>query len=238
MDTPTPTTPPPTPPGSPDPGATALTPAVDSSRSAQIALGIVLILTLGLLAYRGYGNGFGARPIERASTSITDLNQADRAELEQVPGIGPTLAKEIEDHRRKKGPFKSVDELRQVKGVGPVTLDKVRPFLRVDVSNAPQAESTSIEPLVLERKPPVQTDTSALKESGNKKKLQPGDPPIDPNTAGLDDLMKVPGVGPATAQNIITARKESPFRSIADLKRVKGIGPKTFEKIQQYLFVK
>jgi competence protein ComEA len=203
-----------------------------------MALGIVLVITLGLLAYRGYGNGFGTRPIERASAPITDLNRADRAELEQVPGIGPTLAKEIENHRKAKGPFKSVDELRQVKGVGPVTLDKVRPYLRVEPVKLSQTDTTSIEPLVLERKPATPSVAPAPRASSGSKKFQPGDPPIDLNSAGVDELVKLPGIGPVTAQHIISTREERPFSSVQDLKRVKGIGPKTLEKIQPYLVVK
>jgi competence protein ComEA len=244
MDTPIPTPPAPSPPAVPDPVASAPVPAVlpsttsDVSRSAQIALGIVLAVTLGLLAYRGYGNGFSTRPIERASAPITDLNHADRAELEQVPGIGPTLAKEIEAHRSKKGPFKSVDELRQVKGVGPVTLDKVRPYLRVEPLSVPETDSTSLEPLVLERKPASPAVAPPPRSSGGTKKLQPGDPPMDVNTAGVDELVKLPGVGQVTAQHIVAARSERPFSNIADLTRVKGIGPKTLDKIRPFVAVK
>lgn len=244
MDTPTSTT--------PAPLSGPVTPAVPTSvpiepistkpgmpRSAQLALGVFLAITLGLLAFRGYGNGFGAHPTERVSAPITDLNRADRAELEQVPGIGPTLAKEIEDHRKKKGPFKSVDELRQVKGMGPVTLDKVRPFLHVEVTGIPPVEdSTTPEPLVLERKPTSTPNAPSPRASGGTKKLQPGDPPIDVNAAGLDELTRLPGIGPVTAQHIIAARAERPFRTLSDLDRVKGIGPKTLEKIQPFIVLK
>ena len=92
-------------------------------------------MLFGLLAFRGYGNWLGTKPTDQ-SPALTDLNRADRAELEQVPGIGPGLAKQIDDHRRAKGPFQSVDELRHVKGIGPMTLDKVRPFFRVEPRDA------------------------------------------------------------------------------------------------------
>jgi competence protein ComEA len=243
MDAPTPTAPTPTS-GLAVPAVPALAPTgpapitAGKPQPAQLALGAFLAITLGLLAFRGYGNGVGARPTESVSAPVTNLNRADRAELEQVPGIGPTLAKEIEDHRKKKGLFKSVDELRQVKGMGPVTFDKVRPFLQVEAVIVPPAESPVLEPLLLERKPTTPTNASLPRASGGAKKLQTGDPPIDVNVAGLDELTRLPGIGPVTAQNIITARNQNPFRTLADLDHVKGIGPKTLEKIRPFVVLK
>ncbi len=73
------------------------------SRGAQVALGVFLAVLLGLLAARGYGSRFGARPTEPASADLTDLNTADQAELAQVPGVGPKMAEAIADHRRVHG---------------------------------------------------------------------------------------------------------------------------------------
>jgi competence protein ComEA len=233
MDTPTPTTPPApaVPPAPPTPAAAG------APRSAQVALGLLLAFTLGLLAFRGYGNWFGARPTETRSAALTDLNRADRAELEQVPGIGPALAKQIDDHRRAKGPFKAVGELRQVKGFGPATFDKVRPFLRVEPQATQPQEPPSLEPLVLERRPAPPPAPAPYPRSGQRK-LQPGDPPVDVNAAGVEQLMTIPGVGPVTAQNILAARAAGPFKAVEDLDRVKGIGPKTLEKLRPFVVVK
>src|SRR5262252_6552511 len=106
--TPTPTPPAPTSPATP--------------RGAQVALGVFLALLVGLLAFRGYGSQLGARPTEPVAVAdLIDLNAADQKELAQVPGVGPKLAEAIADHRRVHGPFKSVDELRTVRGLGPIT---------------------------------------------------------------------------------------------------------------------
>lgn len=198
-----------------------------------------MAVTLGLLAFRGYGAGFGTRPTEAAKPlALVDLNRAERAELEQVPGIGPGLAQQITTDRQKNGPFKSVEELRRVKGIGPVTLDKVRTFLTVSpVSANTFPPAPAYEPLVLERKPAPPATAPYPRAGGANGKIQPGDAPINVNSASAEQLMRLPGIGPVTAQNIIAARADKPFRSVADLDRVKGIGPKTLEKIRPFVVV-
>ncbi len=53
------------------------------------------------------------------------------------------------------------------------------------------------------------------------------------NEAGLDDLMRLPRVGPRLAERILESRtKSGPFRSLQDLRRVKGIGAKTAALIE------
>lgn len=60
-----------------------------------------------------------------------------------------------------------------------------------------------------------------------------GTPMIDINTAGVDQLDELPGVGPAIAQRIVEHREANgPFRSVDDLVEVSGIGPATVEKIR------
>src|SRR5262245_48107511 len=112
MDAPLPTPNPTAPPSLVGKGVGGLGSA--SPRGAQVVLGVFLAVLVGLLAFRGYGNGLGARPTEPAAVDLVDLNTADRAELAQVPGVGPKLAEAIDDPRRVKGPFESAGELRDV----------------------------------------------------------------------------------------------------------------------------
>jgi competence protein ComEA len=207
-----------------------------SPRSAQVALALCIAVLLGLLAYRGYGNRLGTRPTETVTARV-DLNDAARAELEQVPHVGPKLAQAIDDHRKTKGPFKSVEELRDVKGVGPATFDKVRPYLRVEAPRAPAASAAETDPPILERKkaaPETKAASPPMRTAGVRK-LQPGDPPININTGTYQQLLQLPDVGPVTAQAIVAARAEKPFRTLADLDAVKGIGPKKLEKLKQFV---
>jgi len=59
-----------------------------------------------------------------------DLNQADWPELSTLPGIGEALARRIVESRATDGDFADVDELTRVRGIGPKTLEQLRPYLR------------------------------------------------------------------------------------------------------------
>lgn len=60
---------------------------------------------------------------------------------------------------------------------------------------------------------------------------------VNINTATESELSHLPGIGPATAANIIKYREKQPFQKARHLMRVKGIGRKTFAKIEQYVVV-
>jgi competence protein ComEA len=68
-----------------------------------------------------------ARPVLRGTLN---LNQADADALELLPGIGPVKAERIVVFRRSH-PFRRVDDLTRVKGIGRKTLARLRPFLTV-----------------------------------------------------------------------------------------------------------
>ncbi len=66
-----------------------------------------------------------------------------------------------------------------------------------------------------------------------------GDEKIDINTAGIDELVKLPGIGPSKANNIVEYReKHGKFKTYEDLLNVSGIGEKTLEKIKPLIVLK
>lgn len=86
------------------------------------------ILSLILAALAGINLAFAA----------VNINTATQEELDAVKGIGPGKAKAIIDYRSKNGPFKSVDDLKEVKGFGEKSLAKLKGELTVSGAATPQ----------------------------------------------------------------------------------------------------
>jgi len=60
---------------------------------------------------------------------------------------------------------------------------------------------------------------------------------VDLNSAGADELAKLPGIGPAKARAIIEYRSEAPFQKPEDLRKVKGIGDKLYDRLKDQIRV-
>lgn len=68
-------------------------------------------------------------PVQPAVPAVVSLNRATKPQLEALPSIGPELAQRILYYRYEHGPFRSVDDLLQVEGIGRDRLETVRPYL-------------------------------------------------------------------------------------------------------------
>ena len=67
-------------------------------------------------------------PEQRIRFSL-DINNAPPRELSLLPGIGPAMALRIIETRQQRGPFKSIDDIIHVRGIGKITLEDIRPFI-------------------------------------------------------------------------------------------------------------
>ncbi|ACQ79993.1 competence protein ComEA helix-hairpin-helix repeat protein [Beutenbergia cavernae DSM 12333] len=80
----------------------------------------------------GAGGAPGAPAAEGGSDGgPVNLNTADLAALDTLPGIGPALAQRIVEWRTANGSFVDVEELTEVSGIGPATLERLRPLVTV-----------------------------------------------------------------------------------------------------------
>ena len=66
-----------------------------------------------------------------ASTELIDINIASQAELESLPGIGPTTAQKIIQYREENGPFINAEDIINVSGIGPGTYERIKDLITV-----------------------------------------------------------------------------------------------------------
>jgi hypothetical protein len=92
------------------------TPVVDGKDTARVHCGVIGA-TSSIAAPLGVARLFGLH---------VDLDQLTQDDFESLPGIGKKLASRIVEARKKSGGFKSVEELGEVKGIGPVRLATIR----------------------------------------------------------------------------------------------------------------
>lgn len=198
-------------------------------------------------------------PAKVRSAAKIDVNTADEATLETLPGIGPVTARAIIAAR----PFKSVDDLASVPGIGPAKLADLRDRVRVSHVSAASAKAKSAAETKDEHARTAKSERATTKSadatrgtsrgttvSGTDRPLEPTGYPsttrqtapaaatgalINLNTATKEELESLPEIGPVKAQAIIDAR---PFSSKEDVMRVKGIKEGTFNVIKDRITVR
>lgn len=196
-----------------------------------------------------------ATPPPRALTmgEKIDINSASREELERLPDIGPVMAQRILDHRRSKGAFDTVEELLDVRGIGQNRLTSLRPWVTVGGGSRtteirPTPERTAATP----RATPVRTAVAASTPrpvptekpvatpaptrlamvSSPKPAITP-DGRVNINVAGVDDLLTLPRMTKAVAQEIVEYRsKNGPFRDPHAIVDVPSIGEAAYARLR------
>ncbi len=145
---------------------------------------------------------------------IVDVRTASAKELEMVPGIGEKTAAKIIEIRSD---FTSLEDLMEVRGIGPAKFNKMKEFFVPFGSEYTKKISQ-------EKKDEIEYDRRATA--------------VNLNTAGVEELTTIKGIGKATAEKIVEYRNEhGKFMSGEDLLKVKGIGTKKLESILSQIVV-
>ncbi len=163
-----------------------------------------------------------SRPFEAGET--LDPNVANDEELDRLPGVGPSRALLIVRERQENGPYRSIDDLARVPGIGPASVERMRSFLHVDASNLPQLATAPAYPA-------FPGEIAADRASAPSR--------IDINSATAAQLEQLPSIGPVTASRIVAYRNgNGPFVTVDELLEVSGIGSVTLAKISPMVTVR
>ncbi|HEY8542081.1 MAG TPA: helix-hairpin-helix domain-containing protein [Pseudothermotoga sp.] len=170
---------------------------------------LILISFVGLILLLGFALEKSYKKEDVASEEVArktiefpiDINVASYEELLEIPGIGPAKARAIIQFREQNGPFKTIEDLVKVSGIGKSTAQRISNYVKLE----------------------------SFPVSLNIRK-------INVNTATLEELLELPGIGEVKASEIIKIREQKgPFKKPEDLLQVPGIGPKTVEKIKDMI---
>jgi competence protein ComEA len=133
-----------------------------------VIAGLCLFGLIALGIYWVWQGGLNGRLIEidhadkHAVDFKVDVNAAEATELTTIPEIGPTLAQRIIDYRKRHGPFKEIEDLRHVRGIGPKTLERLKSYVLLP-PNPPKASQPAQpgEPPAALQKNPDMAEASA-----------------------------------------------------------------------------
>ena len=166
-----------------------------------------------------------SRPLADGET--IDPNVASAEELDRLPGVGAAKALRIVQEREENGPFAGVEDLARVTGLGPKSVERLKPHLRV-AGGVPGARGGVVAARAGmpggEVRVAAATGAAAL---------------VNLNRATAEELRALPGIGPVMADRIVAHRKErGRFRKLEELMEVKGVGTRTFARLQPLLTIR
>lgn len=185
--------------------------------------GLVIVLIIALLVMAGVGIKIRSKEQEIAFTAFEDYNE--------------TVEKTTNDEKPSGTIYVDIDGAVNSPGVYELNDgDRVNDAINMAgglKDNAYTKNLNKAKKLIDGEKIYIITEEEALKEEEliGLSKL------INLNTATINDLMSLPGIGEVYAQRIIDYRKEKSFKQIDEIKNISGIGEKTFEKIKDLITV-
>ncbi len=164
------------------------------------------------------------RPL--APGEVVDLNSAPAEEIDRLPRIGMSLAKRIVEDRAARGPFRGLDDLDRVPGIGPALRRTLAGRVRFG-----EVMRAGVVP-----------EGGASRRISGAYSSAPAPPrgvPVDLNSASEADLVALPGIGPVRARAILAYRREAgPFAAVSDLERVPGFSHNLAARLAPLLAVR
>lgn len=201
--------------------------SIFSKAEQKVLLFVIFFLIIGsVLNLAGYNADSEAQAALADSLDLSlsqsvpiklDIRVAEAKALVALPGIGIKRAETIVEYREKYG-FQNLSDLINIKGIGAKTYSKLYPYVIPFGDSLLPDEDANAKP-------------KQSKTDGDEKIILP---PVNINTASLEELCSLSGIGKTKAQAIIDYRdRHGAFEDIHEITKVPGIGIKTLAKNQE-----
>ncbi len=193
----------------------------------------LMLMAVLVLALTAWGCGSSEEPpaadtpatdaaADEADGPKVDINMATVAELDALKGVSPRVAAAIVKFREDNGGFTSVEQLNDVKGIGDALFAKLKPLVTCGSEVAPAAAGGSEEADAGEGDAAAGSSEGAADASGL----------VNLNSATIQELDAVNGIGMATAKKIVAYREENGAFSSVDQLKDAGVGTSVINKIR------
>lgn len=179
--------------------------------------------------------------VPETSTEFTvsfplDINTASAEELMQINGIGKVTAESIVAYRDSFGYFYSVEELLNVDGIGEKKLAGMTDFIYIDPDIIPRTEIEEAAALETGSGSDISDTEDMVTVTVSAGELTDIFP-LELNTASMEELMSINGIGEVIARNIVEYAEQYGFNDVDDLLNVSGIGESKLKSIAPYVYV-
>lgn len=104
-------------------------------RSCTLMMALVLlccIAPISIFAQDKQVQGEPSEQVQQSTVEKININTATKADLEKLPGIGPTIAERIINYREQNGPFKAIEEIKNVQGIGDKKFEAMKDLISVE----------------------------------------------------------------------------------------------------------
>ena len=71
------------------------------------------------------------KKVHQNGDKVVNINTATQTELEELPGIGPSIANKIIQYRNTNGKFKTIEDIKNITGIGDSKFEKIKDFIKV-----------------------------------------------------------------------------------------------------------
>lgn len=186
--------------------------------------GLVIVLIIALLVMAGVGIKIRGKEQEIAFTAFEDYNNETVEKTTNDNDTNGTIYVDIDGAVNKPGVYELHDGGRVNDAIN---------MAGGLLDNAYTKNLNKAKKLIDGEKIYIISEEEALKEE----ELNKSSKLINLNTASINDLMSLPGIGEVYAQRIIDYRAEKKFEQIDEIKNISGIGEKTFDKIKELITV-
>jgi competence protein ComEA len=221
---------------------------IRTSRCSALALALLFSAWTALqpLACAQQKSAAAGNDTAAQSQHLVNVNTADAETLATLPGVGPTTAQRIIEGR----PYHKLADLEKVKGLNQTKVEALKgkvsfaqPKTKHEKTtesakteqDSPSSTSTAKHTVPTSTGNPPTSSGSSSSAHSTSNKLAPGEK-ININTASVEELDRLPGIGKTKAQAIVDYRNQNgSFKTLEDIEKVKGIKAGSFEKLKDYI---